>query len=363
MAQMQVISEHQIRSFDIALFDDFITWIDRSEKTAKTYLTNLRQFAAWLSYEQITEPNRGDVIRYRDYLLQEHRCIQYDPDSITGWRYRTDAQGSPVMITCKPNTAALYLRSVSQFFSWLEANGIYPNIAANIHAPKISQGRRHSRDALQASEVYEIEQSILRNATESAQAAYTEELRHRAIEQGKRLHAMYLLAVTAGLRTIELSRANVKDLVTVRGQSWLYVWGKGHTEPDAKKAIAPEVAQIINDYLHSRADKVKGNAPLFVATGNRSKGKRLASTTISTMLKRAMQEAGYNSERLTAHSLRHTAGTAAMDITGDLYQVQRYMRHSNPATTEIYLHNDTDQQEAGIASDLYRYYQEAGKPN
>ena len=361
MAQMQMIAEHQIRSFDVALFDDFIAWIDRSEKTARSYLTNLRQFAAWLRYEQITDPIRDDIIRYREYLMHEHRCIQYDPDSSTGWKYRTDGNGSPLLITCKPNTVALYLRSVGQFFAWLDANGIYPNIATNIHAPKISQSRRHSRDALMPSEVYEIEQSIIANAINRAQDAYTEAQRQRLIEQGKRLHAIYLLAVTAGLRTIEISRANVRNLITIRGQHWLYVQGKGHAEPDAKKAISPEVADIITDYLRSRSDKISGNAPLFVATGNRSKGKRLASTTISTMLKRSMQEAGYNSDRLTAHSLRHTAGTAAMDLTGDLYQVQRYMRHSNPATTEIYLHNDTDQQEASIAANLYRYYQDAGR--
>lgn len=32
------------------------------------------------------------------------------------------------------------------------------------------------------------------------------------------------------------------------------------------------------------------------------------------------------------------------------------MRHANPATTEIYLHNDTEKQEAGIAQELYNHY-------
>ena len=69
-----------------------------------------------------------------------------------------------------------------------------------------------------------------------------------------------------------------------------------------------------------------------------------------------MKEAGFNSERLTAHSLRHTAGTNAMQLTGDLYTTQQYMRHSSPATTEIYLHIDTEQQEADIAQRLYNHY-------
>ena len=167
---------------------------------------------------------------------------------------------------------------------------------------------------------------------------------------------MYLLAVNAGLRTIEIHRANVKDLETKGGQTWLYIWGKGHTEPDQKKPIAPEVTEAIKDYLQSRTDKPTGSSPLFVSTGNRSGGRRIATTTISTMLKKAMQEAGFNSERLTPHSLRHSTGTAVQELTGDIYTTQKYMRHSNPATTEIYLHNDTEKQEAGIAQDLYNLF-------
>ena len=74
-----------------------------------------------------------------------------------------------------------------------------------------------------------------------------------------------------------------------------------------------------------------------------------------------MQAAGYDSERITAHSLRHTAGTAVMELTGDLYLTQKYMRHSNPATTEIYLHNQTETREAEIAQRLYALYH-SGEP-
>lgn len=344
--------------FNSSLFNNFIVWIDRSEKTARTYLINLKQFAAWLQYAGVKEPARKDIISYREWLIAEHEAITLDP--LTGWKYRTDAHGEPIKITCKPNTAAQYLRSVTQFFKWTAAEGYYPDIAANIHAPKIRHDT-HRKDALTAGEVLQIERSIEARAAERAQAAAgaakdTAGRLQRSTEQGKRLYAMYLLAVNAGLRTVEISRANVKDLETKGGQTWLYVWGKGHTEPDQIKAIAPEVAAAIRDYISSRTDKPTGSSPLFVSTGNRSGGKRIASTTISTMLKQAMQQAGYNSERITAHSLRHTAGTAVMELTGDLYAAQKYMRHSNPATTEIYLHTNTERADADIAARLYKLY-------
>ena len=69
-----------------------------------------------------------------------------------------------------------------------------------------------------------------------------------------------------------------------------------------------------------------------------------------------MRAAGYDSPRLTAHSLRHSCGTAVMEMTGNLYTAQTYMRHANPSTTEIYLHNDTEQQEAATAQQLYDLY-------
>ena len=344
----------------LALFDDFIRFIDRGEKTTRTYIVNLRQFAAWLKFAAVSRPVRQDIISYRQYLTEEHEAIQLDPLSVTGWTYRTDAAGSRIVVKCKPNTVKQYLQSVCQFFKWTASEGLYPNIAENIHAPKVRTDA-HRKEALSAADVLTIEKSIAANAESRTAAAAanrkdTAGRIDRATEQGKRLYAMYLLAVNCGLRTIEISRANIKDMETKNGSSYLFIWGKGHTEADTKKTLAPEVKAAIDDYLASRTDAKTGNSPLFVSTGNRSGGKRIAATTISTMLKRAMQQAGFDSERITAHSLRHTAGTNVQELTGNLYLTQQYMRHANPATTEIYLHNDTEKQETDIAQRLYNLY-------
>lgn len=342
------------------LFDDFIAYIDRPGKTEKTYITNLRQFAAYMAYKAIRSPQRADVIAYRDYLGQEHDAIQLDPDSPQGWTYRTTAAGKRYTITCKPNTIAQYLRSVRAFFSWTAAAGYYPNIAANIHPPKIRQDF-HRKDALHAADVATVEQSISLQAQEKAAQAAQERKDtagrvERATEQGARLQAMFTLAVNAGLRTVEISRANVRDIEVKDGQAYIYIWGKGHTEADTKKPLAPEVYQAIRAYLEIRSDRPTANSPLFVSTGNRSGGQRIAETTISRMLKKALQGAGFDSDRITAHSLRHTAGTAVMELTGNLYTSQQYMRHASPMTTEIYLHNDTAAQEAETARALYNLY-------
>ena len=48
------------------LFEDFIQFIDSPGKTAKTYITNLRQFCAWLRYSAITA-----------HMQARHRCAVF----------------------------------------------------------------------------------------------------------------------------------------------------------------------------------------------------------------------------------------------------------------------------------------------
>ncbi len=351
---------------DADLFSQFIEFVDRGEATTKTYINNLRQFAAWMHFTGCARPERKDIISFRKYLSTEHDAIQLDMESPEGWSYRTDTAGKKIRVQCRPNTTAQYLRSVRQFFRWTASCGLYPNIADNIHTDKISK-ETHRKDALNAAEVLTIEESILQNAdartTEQAEEYKDTAGRiQRSTEQGKRLYAMYLLAVNAGLRTVEISRANIKDVECKGDQAWIWVWGKGHAEPDTKKPIAREVKAAIDEYLHSRSDNPGKNSPLFVSTGNRSGGKRILPTTIGTMLKKAMQDAGYDSERLTAHSLRHTAGDTVMEMTDNLYLTQLYMRHSNPKTTEIYLHSKKETEQAEIAQRLYDLYHGKTEP-
>ena len=335
MDAMRVYTQLPATDLQESLAQQFVQYIDRGEKTTRTYINNLRQFFAYLQAAQISRPERADIIAYREYLLAQH----------------------------KPNTAKQYLQSVRQFFSWTAAEGYYPNIAANVHSPKIKQDT-HRKEALLPGDVLRIENSIkeqagLKVADAEQMPKDTAGRTERATEAGKRLLAMYTLATNCGLRTVELSRANCKDFEQVGGTYYLYIWGKGHSEADQRKALAPEVAAVVQDYLNSRAVKPTANSPLFVATGNRNAGGRIAASTISTMLKRALQDAGYNSERITAHSLRHTAGTNVQEITNNLYITQQYMRHQSPTTTEIYLHTNTERAELDTACKLYALYHEA----
>ena len=64
----------------------------------------------------------------------------------------------------------------------------------------------------------------------------------------------------------------------------------------------------------------------------------MTTRSISGICKAAMVEAGYNSSRLTAHSLRHTGVTLALLNGETLEQAQKFARHSQISTTMIYNH-------------------------
>lgn len=307
-----MIVNPQRTAFDKTLFDRFISYTDRKPTTIKGYISCLRHFIQWLSDNSITQPEREDIRRYRDYLKSSGLAV---------------------------GTQSQYLRAVKHFFKWTAAEGLYTNIADNIHGAKVRHDV-HKKDALSREDVPIIAKSI-----------------DRSTEQGRRLYAMYLLCVICGLRTIEISRADVCDLKTIGGAAYLFLQGKGHDDKDAPVYLVSEVKAAIDDYLYFRSEKVTSKSPLFTSTSNRSKGGRIAPTTISTMFKDMLVNAGYDSDRLTAHSLRHTSGTGAHKAGLDLYSVQHLMRHCDPATSEIYIHDDDNQAaEARGRKSIYNYY-------
>ena len=138
-----------------------------------------------------------------------------------------------------------------------------------------------------------------------------------------------------GLRTIEVCRANVEDIRILGDFTVLYVQGKGRKDRTEFVKLPEPVLKAINEYLSERTSA--GDA-LFVSTSNRHKNGRLTTRTISGIAKKAMRKAGFDSTRLSAHSLRHSAVTLSLLAGADLADVQAFARHSNITTTQIYSH-------------------------
>lgn len=272
-------------------YSSYISFLDATPRTAQTYTGNIRQFVKWAQQNGIQHPTRQDVIAYRDELKQR----------------------------CKPATVQGYITALRLFFSWTAQAGIYPNIAEHIKGAKLDNS--HKKDYLNSAQL----KGILRTIDTTT-------------ARGKRDYSILVLMITGGLRDIEVSRANIEDVQQLGGCSVLYLQGKGREERTEYIKIVPEVEAALRDYLRTRKH-ANGAQPLFSSLSNNSKGQRLSSKSISGIVKARLIDAGYNSTRLTAHSLRHSAVTISLLGGLPLEEVQQFARHKNISTTQIYAHN------------------------
>ena len=286
-----LVTENAIQRNTLSeLAQRFEGYLDVSALTVKSYNSGVRKFLAFLHEKGINTPTRETVMQYKKELTARYSA----------------------------STTALYLSALRKFFAWCESEGLYSNITNGVKSPKISH--EHKRDAFSADEVKGIMQGIKRDSIE-----------------GLRNYAIFALIASCGLRTIEVVRANVGDIHRVSGVLVLSVQGKGHAEKDNFVKLDSRVAKAISAYLSERGN-VSDNAPLFASCSTRNAGKRLTTRTIQNVCKGAMIQAGFNSHRLTTHSLRHTAVTLALMAGNSLDDVSSFARHSNVGVTMIYNH-------------------------
>lgn len=279
------------QSITSGMMQDFINFIDATPNTVSTYTRGVKQLYAYLAYNGITRPTREDIIAFREELKEEH----------------------------KATTVQNYMVAIKLFFKWANSRGLYPNIAENLKGAKIT--REHKKDYLTSKQIKRVLSTI---STDTV--------------QGKRDYAIVALMVTAGLRDIEVVNANIEDLRTVGDFTALFLLGKGRDEKAEYVKIVEQVEDAIRDYLKELPEQEQ-SSPLFIGLSNRSYGSRLTTRSVSRICKNALVAAGYDSSRLTAHSLRHTAVTLSLLGGKSLQEVQQFARHTNIATTQIYAHN------------------------
>lgn len=269
----------------------FIAYLDAKPQSIATYRASIRRMLDYMATAGITAPTRADILAYREELKRNY----------------------------KPATVSLHITAARLFFRWTAQQGIYPDVADHIKGAKLEQGFK--KDYLTPEQVKTIFSGI-----------------DRSTITGKRDFAISSLMVTGGLRCIEVARANIEDIRTAGGCTVLFIQGKGKDDKGEYVKLSPAVEKAIRAYLNAR-NETNGKAPLFTSESNSSKGNRLTTRSISRLVKQRMQSAGYNSERLTAHSLRHTAATLNLLNGGTEKETQQLLRHKNINTTMIYSHD------------------------
>ena len=289
------LSDHQTAMTTInslsKYLQDFLSEQDIKENSKGTYKRALTQFFSFISnsFEQLTS---NDILTYKRHL-----------ESLELAAY----------------TITTYLVVVRRFFAWTEAKKIYPNIAKTIKGMRRPKGFR--KDPLTMEQTREVISGIDLNTL-----------------QGKRDFAIINLLVRTALRTIEIQRANIGDINQSAGVAKLHIQGKGRDTKDEYVILTHTTLKPILSYLKCRGE-TKDTDPLFASLSDRNNGGRMTTRSLSRIAKEAMIEAGIDSKRLTAHSLRHTAITTALRAGASLQEVKTMARHADINTTLIYSHN------------------------
>lgn len=269
----------------------FIVSQDISINSRTTYCNALEQFIYWLSKKKLEDPTRETILEYKHFLAKKN---------------------------LSSFTKSMYLVVVRRFFAWLEDENIFPNIARGIKGVK-RQIKNHQKDSLPPHLVKQLLQEIDTKTI-----------------VGKRDFALINTLIRTGLRLKELAAATMYDLQQDREQLLLWVHGKGRSGKDDFVVLTDEVLAPLEQYLDLRKIKSK-NEPLFASLSDRNYGQVITTQSLSRIIKQRLRNAGINSRRITAHSLRHTFGVLAMQAGASLYEVQLAMRHTASTTTQLYL--------------------------
>jgi integrase/recombinase XerD len=270
------------------LVDSFIASQDVKLSSQLLYRRTLNQYLNWINKKGylLSEIARPQLLEYKEELL-------------------TSGKSSL--------TVGSYITSVKRFYEWTEANKFYPNVAKGIKSPKRKQQfKKQPLLPTQATELLNYFQN-----------------------RASRDYAIVNLLLRTGLRTIEVIRASVEDITFKGSQRVLLVHGKGRDEKDNFVLLTDKTYQPIAEYLATRG-RVSTSEPLFISTSNNSKGERLTTRSISYIAKEGLKAIGLDERSFTAHSLRHTTAVNILRAGGSLETAQFTLRHSNPATTQIY---------------------------
>ena len=266
----------------------FLDSQDLRQKSRETYYWGMVQYFRWMqeSGHAIKSMTPADVMSFKNFMVKKR---------------------------LSPLTIGSYLTAVRQFYKWTENTMLYPNIARSVKPPRGKKGFRKMH---------------LNETEASDMLAY---LKSKSLRD----YAIVNLILRTGLRTIEVVRADVEDIRHKRGRRILKVWGKGYDDKDNFVILGDAVWNPIQEYLNTRCMQSK-KEPLFVTDGKGHRGARMSTRSVQYVCKESMKAIGLEGHEYSAHSLRHTTAVLILKNGGDWQDVQRVLRHSSPATSQIY---------------------------
>jgi site-specific recombinase XerD len=161
---------------------------------------------------------------------------------------------------------------------------------------------------------------------------------------GRRDHAMFVLAIQAGLRISELVGLTCADVSLGRSAN-VHTVGKGRKE--RRTPLVEPTIEVLRAWLSERGGAPAD--PLFSTT----KGRVLSRDAVERRLAHHVAIAGAScpsirAKRITMHTLRHTAAMRLLLAGNDITVIALWLGHEQLATTKIYLHADMSHKQQAI---------------
>jgi site-specific recombinase XerD len=152
---------------------------------------------------------------------------------------------------------------------------------------------------------------------------------------GRRNRAILLLLARLGLRACEIRSLELGDLHWREGE--IIVRGKGLVHD--RLPLPPDVGEALAQYLR---DRPRGGSRRVFICGRAPYRGFGHSSTVTTIVARALAQAGLAPPTRGAHLLRHSLATTMLRRGASLSEIGQVLRHRSANTTEIYAKVDFD---------------------
>lgn len=263
--------------------EDFLDFIDVSEKTTESYNSGIKQFIKYLNELGISMPNRDDVINFRNKIKEEKSVP----------------------------TANAYLSSLKAFFGYLEYNNIYKNITRGVKSLKDTT--IHKRNYIPVEQCQELLNSC-------------KNLREKFILS---------LALTTGVRINEIVNIRLEDIKVKNDKICIYVLGKGRDYKQDYVLLNGSVYEMMKQYIK----EYNITDYLFVSMSNNNGNNKMTTNSMRRIVNKIFERVGIKNDKITYHSIRHSFATISILNGASTREVSQALRHTSTNVTERYLHD------------------------
>ena len=313
---------------------DFLTYIStiqgKSAQTAHEYYLDLRLFFRVLKHNKGVVPRELPIDQVSiedidiDFLREITLSDAYDYLEYMSGERPTQQNSTATNFGLSSTSRARKVSAIRAFFRYLtdKRHLLEVNPMSNLEAPSI-------RKSLP---VYLTTEDSIR-LLDAVQGEYAE-----------RDYCILTLFLNCGLRVSELVGLNLSDFHgdTVR------VLGKGNKERTVYLNEACKAA--LEQYLPKRILPHDRDQNALFISRNRN---RINVQTVKWLVKKYIGQAGLDTQKYSAHKLRHTAATLMYQNGVDIRTLQNILGHTSVNTTMIYTHiEDSSLREAASKNPL-----------